>query len=134
MSFFSISKKAICNGILVCILCLFLPDIHAGRIRRSSFQTEHFVFSIDKNKAGQLPKISGIFEASYQEQTRFYEFKPEKKIYVLLIDEDDIANGAAYVAQGWVVIFLPGAQFPMRGRHAWLPNVIAQPHFSNTLF
>ncbi|MEO7427091.1 MAG: hypothetical protein ABI036_18025, partial [Fibrobacteria bacterium] len=39
--------------------------------------------------------------------------------------EQDYANGYAYSAQGWVVIYLHGAEFELRGTTRWLPGVLA---------
>src|SRR5690606_38298176 len=43
----------------------------------------------------------------------------------IFLDEQDYANGSAYSAQGWVVIYMHSADHTLRGRTRWLPGVMA---------
>lgn len=97
----------------------------ASNVERESYQSLHFEYLIDKKKSGIMPYASDQFEDAFRRLTDFFEFKPEKKIKVLFLDEDDYSNGYAFSAQGWVVIFLPVAEIDLRGKTTWLPNVIA---------
>ncbi len=90
-----------------------------------AFQSEHFEYLIDKSKTENIPYLSELFEDSYDRLAEFYSYHPEKPIHVLFLDEDDISNGYAFSAQGWIVIMLPPADFDLRGKTPWLPNVIA---------
>jgi hypothetical protein len=101
------------------------PHPFAAVVEREGYRTEHFDFLIDKSKAGSLPFIASQFEFSYERLTRHFDFKPEKRIQVLLMDEDDFSNGYAFSAQGWVVVFLPTSEIHLRGKTPWLPNVIS---------
>ncbi len=111
---------------LLALLFLGTPTaIHAGRVERAAFQTEHFEYLIDTSKTEIIPYLTAQFERSYQKLTAYFGYQPDKRIHVLFLDEDDFSNGYAFSAQGWVVIFLPQIDFDLRGKTAWLPNVIS---------
>jgi hypothetical protein len=44
---------------------------------------------------------------------------------MVFLDEQDYANGSAFAPQEWVVIYLRSAEFALRGRTRWLPNVMS---------
>jgi len=95
------------------------------KVKHSSYRTDHFIISVDTHKKDVIGSIAYLFENSYQILTDFFDYHPKKRIQVLLTDEDDIGNGAAFAAQGWVVISLVPANFGLRGSVNWLPNVIS---------
>ena len=87
--------------------------------------TDHFSLTIDASKSDLLPQLAALAESCWARQSRFFSYQPPGRIQVVFLDEQDYANGYAYAPLSWVVIHLHAAEFALRGRTRWLPNVMA---------
>lgn len=114
---------------------LFFRAAEAGPAARDrvTWLSAHFELTIARKKAHALPELAALCEALYARQQAFYGVEPfpartpksKRRLQMVFLDEDDIANGYAVSHMNWIGIYLPGAQFELRGRTRWLPNVIA---------
>jgi hypothetical protein len=87
--------------------------------------TDHFSLTIDAAKSEILPQLAALAESCWTKEARVFEFRPPGRIQMVFLDEQDYANGSAYAPQEWVVIYLRPAEFALRGRTRWLPNVMS---------
>jgi hypothetical protein len=111
------------------LLALFPILPQAGSLRpglpRVTWSTDHFSLTIDEKKADLLPALGSLAEECYAKQKVYFGYEPPGKIQMVFLDEQDYANGFAYSAQKWVVIYLHAAEHQLRGRTRWLPGVIS---------
>ncbi len=94
-------------------------------IPRVTWFTEHFSLTIDESKQDLLPKAAAIAEECWAKESKFFEFAPPGRIQIVLLDEQDYANGYAYSTQEWVVVYMHSAEHLLRGRTRWLQGVLA---------
>jgi len=87
--------------------------------------TDHFSLTIDASKSEILPQLGALAESCWAKEARVFEFQPPGRIQMVFLDEQDYANGSAYAPQEWVVIYMRSAEFALRGRTRWLPNVMS---------
>jgi hypothetical protein len=87
--------------------------------------TDHFSLTIDASKTELIPRLAALAESCWAREARYFEFQPPGRIQMVFLDEEDYANGFAYSPQEWVIIYLHAAEFSLRGRTRWLPNVMA---------
>jgi hypothetical protein len=87
--------------------------------------TDHFSLTIDASKSELVPRLAALAESCWAREARFFAFQPPGRIQIVFLDEQDYANGFAYSPQEWVIIHLHAAEFSLRGRTRWLPNVMA---------
>gem|GEM_PF-3162224 len=108
-------------------LCLCLSQAWCLRpgIPRVTWESEHFHASIDAAKQDRLPYLIALAEECHARLAAFFEYAPPGRIKMIFLDEQDYANGSAYSAQGWVVIYMHSADHTLRGRTRWLPGVMA---------
>ena len=87
--------------------------------------TEHFTLTIDAAKSEILPQLGALAESCWAKEARVFAFRPPERIQMVFLDEQDYANGSAYSPQEWVIIYMHEAEFDLRGRTRWLPNVMS---------
>lgn len=89
-----------------------------------SFETEHFEIHYHKGAEWTAGESAKIAEAIYGPITDFYHFQPREKTDLIIKDVDDISNGAAYYYDNKIEIWATPLDFPLRGNHSWLRDVI----------
>jgi hypothetical protein len=111
------------------LFLLFLAAVPAFALRpgipRVTGFTDHFSLTIDASKSELLPRLAALAESCWARETRVFAYHPQGRIQMVFLDEEDYANGYAYSPQQWVIIYLHAAEFSLRGRTRWLPNVMA---------
>ena len=114
------------QSFLLWLLFLASPALFAGRpgLDKVTWETEHFLLTIDRQKSSILEEMGALLEASLEKYESFFDYRIDTKVQCVFLDENDFANGYAMAAKGWVVIYMPGARFLLRGPTAWLPNVV----------
>ncbi len=108
-----------------CIILLAATLVFSARVNRVGFESEHFQLFINESRQKQAPEILGYLENSYRKLGEFFNYQLNKKVEVIILDEDDISNGMALSAQNWLSIYLPVASIPLRDPSLWLENVIS---------
>lgn len=111
--------------LLVLLSCESRPWALRPGIPRVTWSTDHFSLTIDENKQDLLPGLGSLAEECYAKEKAFFGFSPPGRIQMVFLDEQDYANGLAYSPQEWVVIYMHGAEFELRGRTRWLPGVLS---------
>ena len=94
-------------------------------IPRVTWSTDHFALTIDEKKQDLLPKLAPLAEECYAKEKAFFGYEPMGRINIAFLDEQDYANGSAYSAQKWVLIYMHAGDIQLRGRTRWLPGVLA---------
>lgn len=94
-----------------------------------TIETEHFKVHFHADSTGDGTSRSAqvtarIAEEIYEPITSLYEYEPDGKVSIVLIDYLDYSNGAAYFFDNKIDIWAPALESPLRGAHAWLRNVI----------
>lgn len=89
-----------------------------------TIESEHFLVHFQEGNSRPAQVTSRIAEEIYAPVTRMYEYEPDQKINIVLIDRFDFSNGAAYFYDNKIEIWLPSLDTPLRGTHNWLRNVI----------
>ncbi len=89
-----------------------------------SIETEHFYVHFHNGAEHTAKLTAKIAEDAYAPITSLYGYEPDGKIHFVIIDYDDISNGAAYYLDNKVQIWASAMDFELRGTHNWLRNVI----------
>ncbi len=89
-----------------------------------TFETAHFKVHYHEGTEWTAYESARIAEAIYGPVTNFYNFAPREKTALIIKDTDDISNGAAYYYDNKIEIWATPLDFPMRGSHSWLRDVI----------
>jgi hypothetical protein len=111
---------------LCALLCLAGEAAAVSRgLDRVSVESAHFSVAVDRAKKATADEAAAWLEQAYAFQETFLEHRVEEKIRVVLLDDEDYANGYALAAQAWIGIYLPPARFDLRGPARWMPNVSA---------
>jgi hypothetical protein len=89
-----------------------------------TIETEHFLvhYHLGAERTGKT--IAKIAEEIYAPVTSLYHHEPDEKVSFVVIDYDDISNGAAYFYDNKIEIYAPSMDFELRGTHNWLRNVV----------
>jgi hypothetical protein len=95
-----------------------------------TIETKHFTVSYHANdydgkkgpeRTAQL--VAKIAEEVFPAITSLYNHDPGK-VHFVIKDTDDYSNGGAYFFENKIEIWAPSLEFPLRGQHNWLRNVI----------
>ncbi|MCK9483025.1 MAG: hypothetical protein M0R34_01510 [Candidatus Marinimicrobia bacterium] len=89
-----------------------------------SFETAHFKIHYHEGAEWTMRRAAEIAETIYGPVTEFYQFEPSEKTALIIRDTDDISNGAAYYYDNKIEIWATPLDFPFRGNHDWLRDVI----------
>lgn len=89
-----------------------------------TFETAHFKVHYHKGAEWTAQRTAEVAETVYGPVAGFYHFEPSEKTALIIKDTDDISNGAAYYYDNKIEIWATPLDFPMRGNHDWLRDVI----------
>ena len=89
-----------------------------------TFVTEHFEVHYHQGAEWTAQKSADIAEAIYGPITTFYNFEPDSKTDLIIKDIGDNSNGAAYYYDNKIEIWATPLDYPLRGNHHWLLDVI----------
>lgn len=89
-----------------------------------SFETAHFRIHFHDGTDWTARRTAEIAETVYESVTQFYNYEPDDKTDLIIKDVDDISNGAAYYYDNKIEIWATPLDFPLRGNHDWLRDVI----------
>jgi Tol biopolymer transport system component len=90
-----------------------------------TIESAHFLVHFQEGNSRPAQVISRIAEDVYFDITDLYEYEPDTKISIVLIDREDYSNGAAYFFDNKIDIWLPSLDTPLRGTNNWLRDVIS---------
>ncbi|MGL1903896.1 MAG: hypothetical protein OCC49_17290 [Fibrobacterales bacterium] len=108
------------------LLSILLLSVFSHSFEKyNSYSSSHFHLGIGKGNNAHINELTAFCEATYDTLTTLFGIEPTEKIRIAFIDNNDYANGYAIPFKGWVGIYLPPADFALRGSHSWLKNVIA---------
>ena len=89
-----------------------------------TIETDNFRIHFYSQTETSARKGAFIAEEIFTPLTSLYNYKPPDKTDIIFTDTDDISNGAAYFYDNKIVIWTSPLDFPLRGSHRWLQNVI----------
>jgi len=89
-----------------------------------SFETAHFRVHYHEGTDWTAQRTAEIAETVYEPVTKFYNYEPDDKTDLIIKDVDDISNGAAYYYDNKIEIWATPLDFPLRGNHDWLRDVL----------
>lgn len=89
-----------------------------------TIESENFLIHFQEGNSRSAQVVSRIAEEVFPPITDLYEYTPDEKVSIKLIDREDYSNGAAYFFDNKIDIWLPALDTPLRGTHNWLRNVI----------
>ena len=94
-------------------------------IRWKTVSTRHFrIHYYDKTEPA-VYAAAKIAENSYERLAHLYGYKFHRRIHLSLAAWDDYSNGLAGWTQENIMVWLPDADFQLRGNTVWLRNVIS---------
>ncbi|MEX0994353.1 MAG: hypothetical protein WD599_02430, partial [Balneolaceae bacterium] len=89
-----------------------------------TIEGEHFLIHYQEGNSRSAQVASRIAEEIYGPVTELYRQTPDRKVSIVLRDREDRSAGSAYFFDHKIEIFVPSFDFPLRGTHNWLRNVI----------
>lgn len=99
-------------------------DYNHPELQWFTFETAHFKIHYHAGTEWTAYEAARIAEAVYQPVTKLYDYEPPEKTTLIIRDTDDISNGAAYYYDHKIEIWATPLDFPLRGNHSWLRDVI----------
>lgn len=90
-----------------------------------TFETEHFEVHYHQGAEWTAQRSAEIAESVYGPITSFYDYEPDEKTDLIIKDIGDISNGAAYYYDNKIEIWATPLDYPLRGNHHWLLDVIS---------
>jgi len=90
-----------------------------------TFETEHFEVHYHQGAEWTAKTTAEIAESVYDPITSFYDYEPDQKTDLIIKDIGDISNGAAYYFDNKIEIWATPLDYPLRGNHHWLLDVIS---------
>ena len=115
--------KYFLNTIMICSLYSQVQYNHP-ELDWQSFETKNFRIHFYSQTESSARRGAVIAEEIFDPITSLYKYKPYDKTDIVFTDTDDISNGAAYFYDNKIVIWTSPLDFPLRGSHRWLQNVI----------
>mgnify|MGYP001161351970 FL=1 len=113
------------------LLCFYAFSIAMSQVQYNhpeldwqTFETDNFRIHFYSQTENSARKGALIAEKIFIPLTSLYNYKPPDKTDIIFTDTDDISNGAAYFYDNKIVIWTSPLDFPLRGSHRWLQNVI----------
>ncbi|MFH1213603.1 MAG: hypothetical protein V1681_05920, partial [Candidatus Neomarinimicrobiota bacterium] len=95
-----------------------------AELRWLTFETTHFKVHYHKGTEWTAQRTAEVAESVYGPVTEFYRFQPSEKTAIVIKDTDDISNGGAYYYDNKIEIWATPLDFPMRGNHDWIRDVL----------
>ncbi len=92
-----------------------------------TIETEHFTVSFHDGAERSARLAAKIAEEVYPAITSLYKHDPGK-VNIVIKDTDDYSNGGAYFTENKIEIWAPSLEFPFRGQHQWLRDVITHEY------
>lgn len=89
-----------------------------------TFQSKYATFIYHEPLEEKAKELAGIFDQIYNPICEYYSFFPERQT-IILKDTDDYSNGGAYFFDNKIEIWATALDFPLRGDHEWLTDVIS---------
>lgn len=114
-------------ALLILVVSLFLTaqtaSYNHSELKWLSFETEHFVFLYHQGTEKSVNRFANVAEHVFEQITDLYRYKPEQKMYVIVNDYDDFANGGAYYYNNKIHLWAPNLDYDLRGTHNWFKNL-----------
>jgi len=101
-----------------------LQDYNHPELKWRTIETDHFYIHFHQGEPRTASLIAKIAEDIYEPITSLYDHVPDGKIHFIVRDHDDDSNGAAFYYDNKIEIWAPSMDFPLRGTHDWLRNVV----------
>lgn len=89
-----------------------------------TIETEHFYVTYHTGTERTAKTVAKIAEEVYGPITSLYKYEPTEKVYFIVNDVSDIANGATDYYGNRIEIYASPLDYDLRGTHNWLRNVI----------
>jgi len=102
----------------------FESTYNHSELKWQSFETAHFRVHFHDGTDWTVRRTAEIAETVYESVTLFYNYEPDDKTDLIIKDVDDNSNGAAYYYDNKIEIWATPLDFPFRGNHDWLRDVI----------
>ncbi len=115
--------KYLIQALMICSLLSQVQYNHP-ELDWQSFETQNFRIHFYSQTETSARRGAVIAEKIFEPITSLYNYKPYDKTDIVFTDTDDISNGAAYFYDNKIVIWTSPLDFPLRGSHRWLQNVI----------
>ena len=112
-----------------CLILLLLSTVSAysfnhPEIAWKSVSTRHFIIHYYDKTEPAVYATWKIAEEAYDVLSKLYGYKLKEKLNVMLADYDDYSNGWASWGDRSIGIWIPDADFDLRGNSTWLRNVL----------
>lgn len=101
-----------------------MQEYNHPELKWFTIETDHFYVHYHNGTERTARLTAKIAEDIYGPITSLYQYEPDGKIHFIVRDHDDNSNGAAFYYDQKVEIWAPAMDFPFRGTHNWLRNVI----------
>lgn len=92
-----------------------------------TIETEHFTVSFHEGAERSANLAAKIAEEVRPAITSLYKHDPGK-VNIVIKDTDDYSNGGAFFTENKIEVWAPSLEFPFRGQHNWLRDVIAHEY------
>jgi hypothetical protein len=102
-----------------------LQPYNHPELKWRTIETDHFSIHFHQGAERTAALTAKIAEEIFSPITSLYEYQPDGKIHFIIRDHDDDSNGAAFYYDNKIELMAPAMDFPLRGTHNWLRNVIA---------
>jgi len=99
-------------------------DFNHPELNWSTIETDHFLVHYHEGAERTARVVAKVAEEVYNPVTSLYHHEPDEKVSFIILDVDDISNGAAYFFNNKIEIYAPSMDFDFRGTHNWLRNVV----------
>lgn len=96
-------------------------------LRWKTIETEHFTVNFHEGAERSATLAAKIAEEIYPAITSLYKHDPGK-VNIVIKDTDDYSNGGAFFTENKIEIWAPSLEFPFRGQHNWLRDVITHEY------
>jgi len=101
-----------------------LQPYNHPELKWRTIETDHFYVHFHQGAERTAAVTAKIAEEIYEPITSLYEYHPDSKMHFIIRDHDDDSNGAAFYYDNKIELMAPAMDFPLRGTHNWLRNVI----------
>lgn len=110
------------------ILILAQPEAYSHpELNWKTIETDHFTVSFHDGAERSARLAAKIAEEAYPAITSLYKHDPSK-VNIVIKDTDDYSNGGAFFTENKIEIWAPSLEFPFRGQHQWLRDVITHEY------
>lgn len=101
----------------------YFPITHS-ELQWKTFSSNYADFIYHDPLEEKAKKLAAIFDEIYTPICDLYNYYPNR-LDIVLKDTDDYSNGAAYFYDDKIEIWATALDFPFRGDHDWLKDVIS---------